>query len=177
MSGPSALLVLLSHLAILSAISFGGFPTVLPDVRQLVVDNHGWLTDQEFANFFAVSQSLPGPNRILLMSFIGWKVWGLPGAVASACATFGPPCAIYFGAYRLWYRFRNAEWQPIVRRGLVPVTAGLVVASGLVMAGAAIAEWQAAGLTVVAAALMLTTRINPLWLLLAGGVSCGLGFL
>jgi chromate transporter len=172
MSGPGALPVLLFHLAILSAISFGGFPTVLPDVRQLVVDNHRWLTDQEFANFFAVSQSLPGPNMILMMSFIG-----LPGAVASACATFGPPCAIYLGAYRLWYRFRNARWQPVVRRGLVPVTAGLVVASGLVMARAAIVEWQAAGLTVVAAVLMLTTRINPLWLLLAGGVSGGLGFL
>jgi hypothetical protein len=39
MNGPAALLVLVAHLALLSAISFGGFPTVLPDVRQLVVDS------------------------------------------------------------------------------------------------------------------------------------------
>ena len=58
------------------------------------------MTDREFAKFFAMAQALPGPNMILMMSFIGWKVWGFPGAVARACATFGPPCVIYFGAYR-----------------------------------------------------------------------------
>ena len=118
MSGPAALLILVAHLALLSSISFGGFPTVLPDVHKLVVDTHGWMTDQEFANFFATSRALPGPNMILMMSFVGWKVWGFPGAVAAACATFGPPCLIYFGAYQFWHRFRNAGWQPVPYDGV-----------------------------------------------------------
>src|SRR4051812_19547323 len=177
MSGPAALLILVAHLALLSSISFGGFPTVLRDVHKLVVDTHGWMTNQEFTNFFATSQALPGPNMILMMSFVGWKVWGFPGAVAAAGATFGPPCLIYFGAYRLWHRFRHAGWQPIVRRGLVPVVTGLVIASGIVMARAADADWQAAAMTVAGAALMLATRINPLWLLFAGGALGGLGLL
>jgi chromate transporter len=177
MSGPAALLVLVAHLALLSSISFGGFPTVLPDVHKLVVDTHGWMTDQEFTSFFATSQALPGPNMILMMSFIGWKVWGFPGAAAAAGATFGPPCLIYFGAYRLWHRFRNAGWQPVVRRGLVPVITGLIIASGIVIARAADADWQAAAVTVAAAVLMLTTRVNPLWLLFAGGALGGLSLL
>jgi chromate transporter len=177
MSGPAALLILVAHLALLSSISFGGFPTVLPDVRQLVVDTHGWMTNQEFANFFATSQALPGPNMILMMSFVGWKVWGFPGAVAAAGATFGPPCVIYFGAYRLWHHFRHAGWQPIARRGFVPVITGLVIASGIVIAQAADADWQAATVTIAAAVLMLTTRINPLCLLLAGGILGGLDLL
>jgi chromate transporter len=177
MSGPAVLLTLIAHLALLSSISFGGFPTVLPDVRILVVDTYGWMTDQEFANFFATSQALPGPNMILMMSFIGWKVWGFPGAVAAACATFGPPCVIYFGAYRLWHGFRDGCWQPVVRGGLVPVITGLVIASGLVIARAADADWRAAAVTVAAAVLMLQTRVNPLWLLFAGGALGGLGLL
>ena len=115
MSDPSAPIALSAHLALVSSISFGGFPTVLPDVHNFVVVTHGWMTDQEFANFFAIAQSIPGPNMILMMSFIGWKVWGFPGAVASAFATFGPPCTIYLASYRLWDRFRNAPWQRIVR--------------------------------------------------------------
>jgi chromate transporter len=177
MSGPAVLLTLVVHLALLSSISFGGLPTVLPDVRQLVVDTHGWMTNQDFANFFATAQALPGPNMILMMSFIGWKVWGFPGAVAAACATFGPPCVIYFGAYQFWHRFRNAGWQPVVRRGLVPVITGLVIASGIVIAQAADADWQAATVTIAAAVLMLATRINPLCLLLAGGILGGLDLL
>src|SRR4051812_27429469 len=177
MNSPAVLLILVAHLALLSSISFGGFPTVLPDVRQLVVDTYGWMTNQEFANFFATSQALPGPNMILMMSFVGWKVWGFPGAAAAAGATFGPPCMIYYGAYRLWHRFRHTGWQPIVRQGLVPVVTGLVIASGIVIARAADADWQAAAVTIAAAVLMLATRINPLWLLFAGGALGGLGLL
>ena len=142
MTDPSAPLALTAHLALVSSISFGGFPTVLPDVRNFVVGTHGWMTDQDFANIFAMAQSIPGPNMILMMSFVGWKVWGFPGAVASAFATFGPPCTIYFASYRLWDRFRDAPWQQIVRLGLVPVVMGFVIASGTVMARAADTSWR-----------------------------------
>ena len=177
MTNLSAPVALTAHLALVSSISFGGFPTVLPDVRNFVVGTHGWLTNQEFADLFAVAQSIPGPNMILMMSLVGWKVWGFPGAVTSAFATFGPPCAIYFTAYRLWDRFRNSPWQRIVRLGLVPVVMGLVIAGGTVMARAADANWQAAAVTIAAAGLILATRLNPMWMLLAGGVLGGAGLL
>ena len=177
MSGPAALLILVAHLALLSSISFGGFPTVLPDVRQLVVDTHGWMTNQEFANFFATSQAMPGPNMILMMSFVGWKVWGFPGAIAScrrylrtalpdlfrrlpALAPF-PPCGLAThrakrsraGGYRPRHRQRHRH--------------GAGRRCGL----------ASAAVTVAAAVLMLRTRINPLWLLCAGGALGGLGLL
>ena len=177
MNQPSVLIALTGHLALLSSISFGGFPTVLPDVRNFVVATNGWVTDREFADYFAIVQAIPGPNMILMMSFVGWKVWGFPGAVASALATFGPPCAMYFAAYRLWDRFRAAPWQRIVRRGLVPVTIGLVVASGIVMARAADPGWRAAAVTAAAAGVMLGTRLNPLWILFAGAALGGAGLL
>jgi chromate transporter len=176
-TGPSAPLALTAHLALVSSISFGGFPTVLPDIRNFVVSTHGWMTNQEFANLFAMAQSMPGPNMILVMSFVGWKVWGFPGAVASAFATFGPPCAIYFASYRVWDRFRDASWQRIVLLGLVPVVMGLVIASGTVMARAADTGWRAVAVTIAAAAIMLGTRLNPLWMLFAGGALGGLGLL
>src|SRR5262245_17251980 len=177
MTGPSAPLALTGHLALLSSISFGGFPTVLPDVRNFVVGTHGWMTDQDFANIFAMAQSIPGPNMILMMSFVGWKVWGFPGAVASAFATFGPPCAIYFASYRLWDRFRDAPWQRIVRLGLVPVTMGLVIAGGFVMARAADTGWPSALVTAASVGVMLATQLNPLWILMVGGALGGLGLL
>src|SRR5690348_11728844 len=165
MTDASAPVALTAQLALLSSISFGGFPTVLPDVRNFVVATHGWMTDQEFANLFAMAQSIPGPNMILMMSFVGWKVWGFPGAVASACATFGPPCTIYFASYRLWDRFRDAPWQQIVRLGLVPIIMGLVIASGTVMARAADTNWRAVAVTLAAAAITLGTRLSPIWML------------
>ncbi len=177
MNGTSAPAALTLQLLLLSSISFGGFPSVLPDVRIFVVATHGWMTDVEFANFFAMSQAIPGPNMILMMGLVGWRVWGLPGAIVSSVATFGPPCVIYFSAYRLWHRFGDTAWQPIVRNGLVPVTVGLVLAGGVVMARAADVDWQTALVTAAAAAVMLLTRLNPFWTLVAGGILGGLGLL
>ena len=177
MSDPSAPIALTAHLALVSSISFGGFPTVLPDVRNFVVSTHAWMTNREFADLFAIAQSIPGPNMILMMSFVGWKVWGFPGAVASAFATLGPPCTMYFGAYRIWYRFRDTSWQRIVHLGLVPVVMGLVIASGVVMARAADTSWRAVAVTTAAAAIMLATRLNPIWLILVGGALGAFGLL
>jgi chromate transporter len=177
MSDPAAIGVLSEHLALLSSISFGGIPSVLPDIRNFVVTAHGWLTDREFANCFAVAQAIPGPNMILMMSYIGWKVAGFPGAVASAFATFGPPCTLYYGGYRLWDRFREARWQRITRAGIAPLTIGLIIAGGTVMARTADANWQSAAVTGAAAALLLATRLNPLWMIAAAGTLGGLGFL
>ena len=176
MNNSSASLILAAHLAVLSSLSFGGFPTVLPDVHDFTVAR-GWVTDQEFANFFAVSQIMPGPNMILMMSLIGLKVGGIPGAVASALATFGPPCAMYYVSYRLWDRFREMPWQRIVRRGLAPLTIGLVIAGGYVMARSAAVGWQSAAITAAAVVMMFARRLNPLWILTAGGALGGLGFL
>jgi chromate transporter len=177
MTNFSAPIALTAHLALVSSISFGGFPTVLPDVRNFVVGTHGWMTDQDFTNLFAVAQSVPGPNMILMMSFVGWKVWGFPGAVMSAVATFGPPCVMYFTAYRLWDRFRAAPWQRIIHLGLVPVVMGLVIAGGTVMAWTADSNWRTGVVTLAAVALMLTTQLSPMWILLAGALLGGLGLL
>jgi chromate transporter len=176
MSGSPASLALAAHLVLLSSVSFGGFPTVLPDVHAFTV-SRGWITDQDFANMFAVSQIMPGPNMILMMSFIGLKVGGIPGAIASALATFGPPCAMYYLSYRLWDRFREMPWQRIARSGLVPLTIGLVIAGGYVMARSSAVGWQSVAITVAAAAAMLGTRLNPLWIRAGGGALGGLGLL
>jgi len=173
----SAPLALTVHLAWVSSVSFGGFPTVLPDIRNFVVGTNRWMTDQEFANLFAMAQSIPGPNMILMMSFVGWKVWGFPGAIASAFATLGPPCAMYFAAYRLWDRFRAAPWQRVVRLGLAPVVVGLVVAGGTVMAHTADNSWQAVAVTITTVVITSATRLNPVWTLLGGGIAGGLGLL
>ena len=168
---------LIGHIALLAIISFGGVPGVLPDLHDFVVTARAWLTDREFADCFAIVQALPGPNMILMMGLVGWKVWGFSGAIASSTATFAPPCAIYFATFRMWDRFRDARWQRSVRAGLAPVTVGLIMASGVVMGRAADTSWPAVVISVAACGVLLATRLNPIWLLAAGGMLGGLGVL
>ena len=162
---------------VLSLISFGGIPAALPDLREFVVTANGWLSDRDFANCFAIVQVLPGPNMILMMGFIGWLVGGVPLAIACGLAIFVPSSLLCFAVFRLSERFRETNWQRIVRRGLAPVTIGLVVAGGYVMGFAGAVGWISGTITIVAATALLVTRLNPFWLLAAGGVLGGFGVL
>lgn len=177
MSSQNPAVSLIGHITLLAIISFGGVPGVLPDLRIFVVTTHGWLTDRDFANCFAIVQAIPGPNMILMMSFIGWKVGGLPTAIVSALVTFIPSCAVAYTAFSFWDRFRDAGWQQRVRRGVAPVTIGLVIAGGFVMAGTVDARSSSLALTTAAIGLTLLTRLNPLWLVATGGILGGLGVL
>jgi chromate transporter len=173
MSAPAA--VLIAHIALLSLISFGGVPGVLPDLQHFVVAAHGWMSDQEFANCFAIVQALPGPNMILLMGFVGWKIGGVPTALAGAVASFVPSCAFAYLAFGWWERFRDTLWQRRVRRGLAPVVIGLIIAGGYVMARAG-GGWSSAAVALAAAAATLGTRLSPLWVIAAGAALGAAGF-
>jgi chromate transporter len=176
MNGSSASVALALHLAMLSSVSFGGFPSVLPDVHNFVAAN-GWVTDREFADFFAVSQVMPGPNMILMMSLIGLKVGGVPGAIAGA-------------GRHLRTTMRNVlHWLQVC--GIASATCCGSESSGagfprwrLGSSSPAATSWRALQMSAgrapwcrCAMAPMLRTRINPLWMLGAGGAAGGLRLL
>jgi chromate transport protein ChrA len=55
-------------------------------------------------------------------------------------------------------------------RGLAPITVGLVLATGWLVARGAPVGWIAYAISAVTTALVLFTRVNPLWLFLGAGL-------
>jgi len=155
--------------SLLSLITVGGVITVLPEMHRSVVDVHGWMSGAEFAQLFALAQAAPGPN-ILVVSLIGWKVAGLAGAVVATAAVCAPSSLLAYAVSRIWQRFRGARWRQVVEDGLVPVTVGLMLAGGYLITLAADHSIVAFAVTAAVAAIVLATRIHPLWLLGAGGL-------
>ena len=155
--------------SLLSLFAFGGVITVLPEMHRSVVEVHDWMSGAEFAQLFALAQAAPGPN-ILVVSLIGWKVAGLAGAVVATGAVCAPSSLLTYAVSRVWQRFRGARWRKIVEDGLVPVTVGLMLAGGYLITLAADHSAPAFAVTAATAAIVLTTRIHPLWLLAGGGL-------
>jgi chromate transporter len=168
----SSLATLAWRFTLLSFVAVGGVTSVLPEVHRVVVDIHHWMTDAEFTRLFAMSQAAPGPN-MLLVTLIGWQVAGLPGALVATAAMCAPSCTLSYFVAHLWQRFRGAPWRRAVEAGLAPITVALVLSTGWVlMRGAGSTGWPAYAISIATAALVLSTRINPLWLFLA---AAGLG--
>ena len=165
----SPLVTLAVRFAMLSLLAVGGVTSVLPEVHRVAVDVHGWLTDAEFTQMFALAQANPGPN-MLIVALIGWHVAGLPGALTATAAMVLPSCTLAYLVERLWQRVRGTPLRRAVEAGLAPITVGLVIATGwLVARGAPDTGWVAYAITAVTATVFMCTRVNPLWLLAGAG--------
>lgn len=166
------MLDLMLWFAILSLLSVGGMSSIMPEFQRVVVQTNQWVTPDEFTQLFAVSQAAPGPN-VLISSLIGWKVAGLAGAVLALVAMTLPAAVLAWHVGVLWDRFKDAPWRAMIQRALLPVTVGLVMAGGYVLATPGGLDWRNALIAGASAATLYFTRRNPLWILAGGGV---LGF-
>jgi chromate transporter len=164
----SPLLTIGLRFAVLSLLAVGGVTAVLPEVHRVVVDVHHWMTDAQFTDLFAISQASPGPN-MLIVALIGWHVAGLPGALTATAAMCVPSCTLSYFVARVWDRFRGTAWRRAVEAGLAPITIALILATGWLLARGAQTGWLTWAITVSTAALVVFTRVNPLWLFAAAG--------
>jgi chromate transporter len=151
-----------AHLALLSIVSVGGAHAMLPDIYRFVVLEHGWLSGQDFAALVALSQAAPGPN-VLVSALLGYQFGGLLAAVAAPVAFIVPSSLATYVFAHFDRRGGDAPWKAIALQGLAPLTVGLVIASGIVLAqgvGAGTAGYATAAIVAAASAF---TRIHPLW--------------
>jgi chromate transporter len=81
----------------------------------------------------------------------------------------GPTAVLAYFVSRLLARSSHSRWPAILQAALVPLSIGLMSASGLILALTADQTWIGALVTVAAAVLAFATRLNPLWMLLVGG--------
>jgi chromate transporter len=160
----------------LSLLAFGGGNSVLPEMQRQVVEVHPWMTASEFASLFALAQAAPGPN-MLVATLVGWQVAGFGGALVATASLCAPSSLLTFCTVNLWYRFRDAPWRVRVQRGLMPVTAGLIMASAVLLSKSTTTGWREAVLTGVATLVLLLTRVHPLIVLAAGAVIGAVGLL
>jgi len=156
----------------LSLVAIGGANVLIPEMHHQLVELRGWMSSAEFVSLVSLSQAAPGPN-ILIVSLIGWKLGGIPGAFVATLSMCLPSSLVVYGFTRFWERHKEARWRAVVQAGLVSVTVGLVLASGYVLTREADHTWLAYGVTAVSAFLTVKTRIHPL-LLLAGAGLLGL---
>ena len=171
-SDANPILTLAWSFGLMSLFAVGGANAAIPEMHRLAVDVQHWMTDQQFADVFAISQLSPGPN-VLIVTLIGYSVAGVVGALVATLAMCGPTAILAYYVSRLLQRSRHSRWPVIIQAALVPLSIGLMGASGLILALTSDQSWIAALITATAAVLAFATRLNPVWLLLAGGV---LGF-
>lgn len=87
-------------------VGFGGGIAVIAQIRALVVHERRWLTDQEFAEGFALAQTLPGTGAGNTATYIGLKLRGWRGACVSMAGFILPSMLMMVGLAILYRHLR-----------------------------------------------------------------------
>ena len=165
----SHLLTIIKILAPLSIASIGGAMGIYAPLEYQTVQVHQWVTAREFLDLLAVSRFLPGPST-LLGAMIAWQVAGLLGALVAVFALYLPSSALCFYMASIWSASEGKAWHTAMKRGLMPIAAGLIMAGVLALfqlSGGRLIT----GAVIVGAAGILTVKrtLHPFPLLIAGG--------
>jgi chromate transporter len=154
-----SVLALLLVFGPLSILSIGGGQATIPEMQHQAVVVHGWLTNGEFADLFALSRAAPGPSS-LIAALIGWQVYGFWGAVAATIGIFLPSSLLMYAASAWWHRRHDSAVRRVIERGLAPIAVGLVFAGAITILRAADAGALALATAAAVCVLQSTTRIS-----------------
>ncbi|MBR1928195.1 MAG: chromate transporter [Paludibacteraceae bacterium] len=112
---------------------FGGGYAIL-SLIQYETERYGWLTQQEFADMVAISQTTPGPIGINAATYVGYNVTGT--VLGSALTTFAlilPSLILMFALCNLYFKIKDNVYMVGVMQGLRYIVVGLIAAAALLL--------------------------------------------
>jgi chromate transporter len=168
------LLQLAGHFAVLSLLAVGGAITSASDMQRYLVVERGWIDPLQFNASIAIAQAAPGPN-ILFVALLGWSVAGPLGMLATMVGIMGPSSVLTFVVGRLRHARQDALPVRAFSVGLAPLTIGLLIATGWVLALPSWGYPLALLLVPATVVFMLKSARSPLWMIAVGAVVGALG--
>ena len=88
------LLDLFLTFARIGGLTFGGGYAMLPMLQKEVVENRGWATEEELADYFAIGQCTPGVIAVNTATFVGYREAGILGGVMATLGVIFPSLVI-----------------------------------------------------------------------------------
>ena len=117
---------------LIGLFTFGGGANMVPLLQQ-TVSEMGWLAQEDFLRYIAISECTPGPIAVNMATFIGSAQAGILGAI---CATVGVILPSFIIILLIAALLRNFLQYPAVRAildAIRPIITGMILASGLVL--------------------------------------------
>jgi len=177
---PADWLNLFTHFLTLSVMSVGGAISTSSEMHRFLVEQHHWLSQEQFNQSIALAQAAPGPN-VLFVALMGWHVGmnaggtgaALFGVLVAMVGILTPSTIITYSAARWGHRNRDLRSVRAFSQGMAPVVVALLLSTAWILVssvGHGGADWPLWIVAGISCLLMWRTRLHLLWLLGAGAL-------
>lgn len=157
----------------IGAFTFGGGYAMLPLIQKSLVEKSKWLQDEEFVDAIAVAQSSPGPIAVNIAVITGYKLKGLPGALASVLGATLPSFVILLVIATFFLGVQDNRFVRGALTGMRPAIVALMASAVYDVGKKTIRTRQAAVLSLMALLLLTVFKLHPVVVIIAAA-SAGL---
>ncbi len=170
-------------------LTIGGGLAMIPLLQDEIV-TRGWITIDEFTHMISISQMTPGPIIVNLATFVGFRLNGVPGAIACTLGVILPSLVIVTLISSVLFKYRNSDFVSRLFAVVRPVVVGLIAGAGVGLAQQALldvndgaatqlqgsglaaiqVDWTASLIFAVSMVLLSKTELHPAKVLATGAL-------
>ena len=152
------------------SFSFGGAFSLIPLIEKEVVQNHNWLSRDDFLKVLGMSEVFPGAISIKFATYTGYKVAGIPGAIVANIGNFIMPATIIMIAAFFYTKYEKNVTVEKAFNGIKYAMIGMIFAIMYQYAAANFAEAKSIIFLVLGASLVLIFNLHPAYVVIISGV-------
>lgn len=148
----------------------GGGYVLIPVLKQIMVDQYGWLSMQQFLDGLALSQLTPGPLA-MLATFTGFRSGGFLGGLVATIFIFLPCVVLMLVVGQNYNRLKNIEIIRCTLDGLLPAVVGLVAAAAWNLGVSSLAGIKELLFLATGFAIFKWTKVSPMIVILGAAIA------
>ena len=166
---------LFTTFAKIGCFTFGGGYAMIAMIDHACVEEKKWITHEELMDMTVVAESTPGPIAINCATFTGYKIAGMPGALAATLGMIVPSFIIIYLISMFLENFLEVTFVANAFRGIKIAVGMLILEAGINMVKKAKKTTQTKIIIPSACVIMLLAHvlawnISPISLMITAGV-------
>lgn len=156
-------------------LGFGGPAGQIALLHREVVQRHAWIDDDVFSRALSFCMLLPGPEAQQLATWLGWRLHGVRGGLASGLLFVLPGLFVMFGLSALYVSHGRSDWAGPVLLGLKAAVVALVLQALVKIARRTVKGRLATGVACGAFATLTFTTMPFVLVIIVAGILGWLG--
>jgi chromate transporter len=144
---------------------------MIPIIQKEVVDKRGWISEEDFMDVLAISQSAPGILAVNISIFLGHKLRGPRGSIVATLGSTLPSFTIILLIAMFFAGYQDNPTVMAIFKGIRPVVVSLIAVPMINMAKKAKLNFFTGALAALTALLIIFLKVSPLYILLVVAVT------
>jgi chromate transporter len=150
----------------IGAFTIGGGLAMLPIIQKEVVERKHWISNDEFMDILAISQSAPGLIAVNFSIFFGYRFKGWKGSLISTIGCTLPPFLIILLIAMFFTNYQNNKVINAIFKGIRPVVVSLIAVPVFTMAVQSKLNIWTGMLAAAVMCLIAFLKVSPIYILL-----------